>query len=189
MPYSWDSRTIIDDLADEDCFRALFLQEVEAVAEQTGHRFVADANFDTAMSRCATLYRDMLQNMRDQTALAGDGAIAAVRAMYLYLHRAEVDPTFERAGAAPSENEFECRLFSISSRALVAHNFCYRFLVVVGWYHYQIEMFDEDVTDVDALIETTIGNFQSSTTFSFEQMRARAFRHHRWVPPAPAVST
>lgn len=182
MPgHIWNRPTIIDDLADRECLRDLYVAEVLAIAKETGQQFVPDQNFEDAVTRAVTRYADMLQMRAGQRGIGGDGAISAVRGLYRILHEEYVEPVFEADPHAAPTDEFAARLLTISPRAFAAYSFCWRFLLIVGWFHYGIEPVDNDLADADALAEAAVRSFETNPNYSFEQLRSRTLTHGRTV--------
>jgi hypothetical protein len=179
MPkWTWDSETIVDDLSDVACFRHLLLKEVRAIAAETGHTFKTDAILDDAITRCASRYRQMLQLRPGQQGIGADGPISAVKAMYRLFNETFIDPKFRKKRRPGSINAFDVRLLAISSRGLVAHNFCLRFLQMVGWRYFDNKPFDDEALEFNALTEVAVRNFENEMEYSFIQMYTRVFRGH-----------
>lgn len=172
----WDSADIIDRLREYDILRLLLIDEIERIASVTGRRFVPDANFDEALKRCASRYQTMLDNWSGH--YEANGAAAAVKAMFLIMHQEYLDPVFQLDPTREVTESFTERLLTVSSRGLVAHNFCFKFLGYVGMYYFGIDPAEDALSEVDALIEVTVRNFEGNTNYSFEQMQMRAFKHH-----------
>ncbi len=178
----WESVDIIDDMAEPECLRALLVSEIARIADNTGRNFVPDEAFEDAVSRCARRYRRVLELQDPQNITDHEGAIAAARAMYRILHEEYLDPRFEAAADKPVRNAFADRLMTISSRGLVAHSLCYRLLVLIGWYHFEMEQTDHDNfsdPEFNALVESIVRNFEANVNYAFEQMLTRAFHRRR----------
>lgn len=176
MPdYKWGRPNIIDEMADPEFFRELLLDEIHQIADETGRRFVSDQNFEDSLARCANRYRHCLDLRDAQDIAPHEGAIAAAQAMFRILHEEYLDPTFEVVPGKAIAEPFGARLISISSRGLVAHNFCYRFLVLIAWHYLEVPPVDDE--NFDALVEEAVRNFEGNVTWSFEAMKARAFKH------------
>jgi hypothetical protein len=177
MPkWTWDSETIVDDLSDVACFRYLLLKEVRAIVAETGHTFKTDAALDDAITRCASRYRQMLQLRDGQQGIGVDGAVFAVKAMYRFFHEVFISPDFKpKKRVRGPTDDFAKRLFSISPRGLVAHNFCLRFLKIVGWRYFRNNPLDSDGLEFAALIEETVRNFEGRPDYSFDQLYTRVF--------------
>lgn len=181
MPgHVWTSTSIIDDLADPTCLRDLLVAEIFAICAETGRTFSADDEFERIVRRIADRYRSILESYSGQQGIGGDGAVAAVKALYRLMHEEYLNPVFSSAQDRAPTDDHANNLFNISSRGLVVYNFCYRFLVVVGIVHYGIDPSDQEGSDFKALIEAAVRNFETRTDHSFEQMRVRAWNQHRW---------